>query len=125
MRRLTTAITLLALVAVAIPAVAQDMDDVEIVRATNPTFAWGAKQDQQATYTWNSTLSNPSSREAMVNVSLQLLDNSGGVVASDTKMITIAGESEMSVGGEAMLPYPDARSAEKYRIVVEEAGQGS
>ena len=101
---------------------AQEADgNVEIVRATNPTFSWGAKQDQQATYTWNSTLTNPSGRDAMVNVSLQLLDSAGNVVVVDTKMITITGESEMSVGGEAMLPYADARSAEKYRIVVEDA----
>ena len=118
MRRLTAALMMLALLAVAMPAMAQDE---YIVRATNPTFAWGAKQDQQATYEWNSTLSNPSRREVMVTVSLQLLDTAGGVVAADTKMITIAGETEMSVGGESAIPYSEARSAAKYRIVVEEA----
>ncbi len=118
MRRLTTAVTILALLAVAMPAMAQD---VIVVRATNPSFSWGAKQDQQATYEWTSTLSNPSRRDTTVTVSLQLLDSSGGVVAADTKLVTIAGETEMSVGGEAMLAYPDARSAAKYRIVVEEA----
>jgi len=122
MRRLTTAVTILALLAVAMPALAQDE---LIVRATNPSFSWGAKQDQQATYEWNSTLSNPSRRETTVIVSLQLLDNEGGVVAADTKQVTIAGETEMSVGGEAMLAYPDARSAAKYRIMVEEAPEGS
>lgn len=115
MRRLTTAVTLLALLAVAMPAIAQDED---VVRATNPSFAWGAKQDQQATYEWNSTLSNPSRREAMVNVSLQLLDSAGDVVSADTKMVTLAPESEVSVGGEAMLPFADARNAQTYRIVV-------
>ena len=122
MRRLTTAVTILALLAVAMPALAQDE---LIVRATNPSFSWGAKQDQQATYEWNSTLSNPSRRDTTVTVSLQLLNSEGGVVAADTKMVTIAGETEMSVGGEAMLAYPDARSAAKYRIVVEEAPEGS
>lgn len=115
MRRLTTAVTILALLAVAMPAMAQDE---LVVRATNPSFSWGAKQDQQATYEWNSTLSNPSRREAVVNVSLQLLDGAGNVVASDTKMVTIAGETEVAIGGEAMLAYPDARSATMYRIVV-------
>ena len=122
MRRLTTAVTILSLLAVAMPALAQDE---LIVRATNPSFSWGAKQDQQATYEWNSTLSNSSRRETTVTVSLQLLDSEGGVVAADTKMVTIAGETEMSVGGEAMLAYSDARSAATYRIVVEEAAQGS
>ena len=118
MRRLTTAVTLLAMLTVAMPAMAQDEF---VVRATNPSFSWGAKQDQQATYEWNSTLSNPSRREAVVNVSLQLLDDAGDVVASDTKMVTIVGETETSVGGEAMLAYADARSAKTYRIVVTEA----
>jgi hypothetical protein len=85
-------------------------------------FAWGAKQDQQATYEWNSTLTNPSRREAMVNVSLQLLDAAGNVVAADTKTVTIAGQTEMSVGGQASIAYAEARSAAKYRIVVEAAG---
>ena len=88
------------------------------VSATNPSFSWGAKQDQQATYEWNSTLTNPSNREANVTVSLQLLDSAGNVVADDTKMVTIASETEMSVGGEAMLAYAEARSATTYRIVV-------
>ena len=122
MRRLTTAVTILALLAVAMPALAQDE---LIVRATNPSFSWGAKQDQQATYEWNSTLSNPSRRDTTVTVSLQLLDSAGAVVAADTKQVTLAGETEMSVGGEAMLAYADARSAAKYRIVVEEAPEGS
>jgi len=121
MRRLTTAITLVALLAVAMPAMAQDEI---VVSATNPSFAWGAKQDQQATYEWNSTLTNPSNREAVVNVSMQLLDGAGNVVANDTKMVTIAAETEMSVGGEAMLAYADARSATMYRIVVAEAEIG-
>lgn len=121
MRRLTTAVTILALLAVAMPAMAQDEI---IVRATNPSFSWGAKQDQQATYEWTSTLSNPSRRETLVTVSLQLLDSSGAVVASDTKLVTIAGEAEMSVGGEAMLAFADARSAAKYRIVVAAAAEG-
>ena len=115
MRRLTTAVTLLALLAVAVPAMAQDEI---IVRATNPSFSWGAKQDQQATYEWSSTLNNPSRREAVVNVSLQLLDDAGNVVGSDTKLVTIARESEMSVGGESMLAYADASNAAMYRIVV-------
>jgi hypothetical protein len=115
MRRLTTAVTILALLAVAMPAMAQDE---YVVSATNPSFSWGAKQDQQATYEWNSTLSNPFRREAVVNVSLQLLDSEGNVVASDTKMVTIAGETEVGVGGESMLAYAEARSATMYRIVV-------
>jgi len=122
MRRLTTAVTLLALLAVAMPAVAQDE---YIVRATNPSFSWGAKQDQQATYEWSSTLSNPSRRETIVTVSLQLLDSDGGVVSADTRTVTIAGETEMSVGGDATLPYADARSAAKYRVVVAAAAEGS
>ncbi len=115
MRRMTAAVTLLALLAVAMPAMAQDEI---VVRATNPSFSWGAKQDQQATYEWDSTLSNPSRRETTVNVSLQLLDGDGNVVAADTKMVTIAGETEMSVGGENMLAYADASTATMYRIVV-------
>lgn len=116
MRRLITAVTLLALVAVATPAIAQDE---YVVAATDPSFAWTGKQDQQAMYEWSSTLTNPSRREVMVNVSLQLLDSAGNVVIADTKSVTIAGESEMSVGGEASMPFSDARSATQYRIVVE------
>jgi len=121
MRRLTTAVTLLALLAVAMPAMAQDEI---VVSATNPSFSWGAKQDQQATYEWSSTLNNPSRRETTVTVSLQLLDSQGNVVADDVKMVTIAGETEMGVGGEATLPYAEARSAAMYRIVVAEAPDG-
>lgn len=121
MRRLTTAVTLLALFAVVMPAMAQDEF---IVRATNPSFSWGSKQDQQATYEWNSTLSNPSRRETIVTVSLQLLDSNGRVVDADTKVVTIAGETEMNVGGSATLPFAEARSATKYRIVVEAAEEG-
>ena len=121
MRRLTTAVTLLALFAVVMPAMAQDEF---IVRATNPSFSWSPKQDQQATYEWNSTLSNPSRQETVVTVSLQLLDSNGRVVDADTKVVTIAGETEMSVGGSASLPFAEARIATKYRIVVE-AAEGS
>lgn len=120
MRRLTTAVTLLALFAVVMPAMAQD----EIgVSATNPSFSWGAKQDQQATYEWSSTLSNTSRRETDVTVSLQLLDSEGNVVGADIKTVTIAGETEMSVGGEAMLAYADASSVAQYHIVVVEAAE--
>lgn len=118
MRRLTAAVIALALVAPCVPAFAQDAD-VDMVRATNPTFSWGAKQDQQATYTWNATITNPSRRETLATVSLQLLDAAGNVVASDSKVVTVTAESEMSVGGEAMMPYADARSAAKYRVTVE------
>jgi hypothetical protein len=121
MRRLTIAVTLLALFAVVMPAMAQDEI---VVSATNPSFSWGAKQDQQATYEWSSTLSNPSRRETVVTVSLQLLDSEGNVVGADIKTVTIAGETEMSVGGEAMLAYADASSAAQYRIVVEAAEKG-
>ena len=106
----------LALTLVATPLLAQDM-----IRAFEPSFSWTGKQDQQANYTWSSTLTNPSRRDTTVIVTLQLVDSAGNVVGADTKTVSITRESEMQVGGDASMPYSDASRVSKYLLMVEPA----
>ena len=120
MRRLTALLAIFALVAVAAPATAQTADE-NLVQASNPSFSWTGKEDQQASFEWSSTITNPSRRTAMVQVSMQLLDANGAVVASDTQVVTLESETDMTVGGGSSIAYSEARSATQYRIVLAEA----
>lgn len=98
------------------PALAQS-----VVSASNAALTWTGKQGDVATYTWSSSVSNPSKRAVTAIVTLQLIDAAGTVVAADTKTVVLQRESKVDVGGESSLPHADARRATQYRIMVEGA----
>ena len=116
-RRLVVATALAAsLTLAAAPAIAQVTVSVQ-----NPSFSWTGKQDQRANYRWSASIDNPSRREVVVDVRIELLDAAGAVVGSDTRTVTVARESGGSVSGETSLPYADASRATQYRITLEAA----
>lgn len=115
-RKLITLVAAIAVLAAAVPVLAQS-----VITAHDPSFSWTGKEDQQANYTWSATVTNPSRREATINVTLQLIDASGNVVAADAKTITVGRESDTEVGGDASLAYAEAARATQYRIMVEGA----
>ncbi len=109
----TVAVAILAILVLASTAIAQ-----EVVRVTNPNFAWAGKQDQTANYTWSSTVNNPSSHEVRAEVTVQLLDSSGGVLASDSQMVSVMSGGTAPVNGRSSLAYDAASRATQYRVVI-------
>lgn len=118
-RRSGTMLTaVLALALVAAPAVAAQEQYVSI---QSPSFSWTGKQDQQASYSWSATVSNPFRRAAAVKVTLLLLDGNGNVVGSSSVTTEVAKNGTAEVSGESTLAYAQARLAAQYKIAVEGA----
>lgn len=116
-RSATCFVVALAVCAVLLPvAYAQVTVSVE---AQN--FAWTGKQGQQANYRWSAIIGNPSRRVLDVEVTLQLLDADGEVVASKSETTTLEGESQTTVDSTGSVAFADAETAAQYRIVLVEA----
>jgi len=112
MRKILSILAVIALLST--PVLAQT-----VVTATNPAFSWTGKQGDQSGYNWSATVTNPARRTVTANVTLQLVDASGNVVAADSKTVVLERESELQVGGDSTISYADARRATQYRITVE------
>ena len=107
----------LAISLLAAPAIAQ----MQYVSAQSPSFSWTGKQDQQANFSWNATVDNPSKRMVAVHVTLHLLDANGDVISSDTQTTEVGKLSQARVSHTGSLAYADANRATDYRITVEGA----
>ena len=115
MRKATAAVVIgLVLVAAAIPAHASG-----VVSASDTSLSWTGKQGTQANYRWSAMVSSTDRRDQTVQVTLQLLDASGGVVGSDSQKVTVPAGGQVSAGGDASLAYSSASRAVRYRVAIE------
>lgn len=106
----------LAVALVAGPALAQTPVTVQ-----NPSFEWTGKEGPQANYRWTATVDNPSSRDDLrVRVSLEMLDDDGNVVASDSTEMLLPEEDQASIERTARVEVDTAQQASQYRVTIVE-----
>ena len=117
-RRMTAALAVAALAGtLLLPAATAQM----AVTVGSQEFSWAGKRDQQATYTWEAMIDNPSRRELTVNVTLQLLDANDEVVSSNTKVVNLARESSTTVSGDGSMAFADAERSTRFRVMLSAA----
>lgn len=113
-RSMVVATLVLALsVTLVTPALAQTEISVK-----NPAFSWTGKSGQQANYSWSAIVDNPSGKKLNVRVTIELLDNSGSVVGSDSREVLVPKRDQANLDVTANLAFADAKRASQYRIVL-------
>lgn len=108
-----TLVAMVSLVLLATPVLAQ-----VAVTVQNPSFSWTGKEGQQANFRWSATIDNPSKRDVRVRMTLELLDEAGGVVSSDSTEIRLAKESDESIQRTGTIAFSEAQKAKQYRITL-------
>ena len=88
------------------------------VTVQNESFAWTGKSGQQANYRWSATINNPSGGDVNVRVTIELLDDGGDVVGSDSAELAVAGMDRGTVERTASIAVSTAANAKQYRIVL-------
>jgi len=106
----------LAVALLAGPALAQTPVTVQ-----NPSFEWTGKEGDQANFRWTAIVDNPSSRDDLrVRVSLEMLDDAGNVVGSDSTEMLLPEEDQVSIERDARIAVSTAQQASDYRVTIVE-----
>ena len=114
-----------SIVAVLLVVALGAMFTVDVLAQTEITvqsrdFAWTGKSGQNANYRWSATIDNPSGRDLNVRVTMEMLDDSGNVVGSDSADLMLPRRESSSVDQTASIAYATAQTARQYRIVLME-----